>query len=174
MKQHKDRHVKEAHSSSERELVKCPDCEKSFSRKENMKEHWTIAHKGDSAQFRCELCEKPFTRKRNLTRHMEEEHKGGYYECSSCPATFTRWDNLQKHNDAGKHWQYVYCKKCKEVLKFKTKDERNWHCRNHLMPEKCVSLKDAKPSERFQNFHEGHVDGACTNCSKEYSEEGWW
>lgn len=46
----------------------CPVCEKTFSRKFNMAEHFKI-HTG-VRPFKCNLCEKAFTLKGNLKKHM--------------------------------------------------------------------------------------------------------
>ena len=163
---HLTRHIMEVHSSFPGDKVKCPDCDKSFTRKEHMKEHWSFWHCEIGEYWKCGICEELFTRKWGLDRHIEEIHNLDRFICQECPAAYTRQENLDKHVQKGIHWQHVYCSTCQMVVKFDTKDERNWHCNQHGMPDKCVSLEDAKLSERWGIYRDGHIQGGnSSNCS---------
>ena len=64
----KTRHMREVHSKEGR--VKCPDCDKSFSRREYMDRHHSKAHASNPQTFECNICGKSFNRKVFHAREM--------------------------------------------------------------------------------------------------------
>lgn len=113
----RDRHIKEVHCNDER--VKCPDCDKIFSRKEYMSRHRIASHTSSSSNFQCDICDKSFAHQRNLDQHKDGVHAGAHYKCKECPATYARKEKLQKHIENGKHLVEFYCGICHQKLVFK-------------------------------------------------------
>ena len=77
----------------------CPDCGKKFSRESNLRAHRLTAHSSNPPTFKCDTCGKSFTQKQNLNRHVEEVHEGSFYECENCQAKFRRVEKLKKHRE---------------------------------------------------------------------------
>ena len=89
-KNDKHRHMSEVHSKAGR--VKCPDCGKDFSRRENMLVHQKQSHSDNAQSFKCD----------------------------ECPAEFTRKFYLKKHKQKGKHYIEILCKYCDQIITFKS------------------------------------------------------
>jgi uncharacterized C2H2 Zn-finger protein len=92
------RHVESVHF---RESIECPDCDESFSRKDNYETHRKAKHTSSPAStWDCGKCTKTFTMKRNLDRHKREVCTYGkiyVIKCDFCDATFIRASDLKMH-----------------------------------------------------------------------------
>ena len=75
-----------------------PECERRFSRKENIKSH-VQTHLGDR-QFRCIHCRKCFVRQHDLKRHVKI-HSGDKPFVCACGNGFARQDALTRHRQRG-------------------------------------------------------------------------
>ena len=75
-----------------------PECERRFSRKENIKSH-VQTHLGDR-QFRCIHCGKCFVRQHDLKRHVKI-HSGDKPFACACGNGFARQDALTRHRQRG-------------------------------------------------------------------------
>ena len=71
----------------------CPDCRKSFIRKDMLLRH-QMTH--EKQQFECDLCSKTFSRKDNLLSHRRI-HERPTFTCTECEKTFTTRYNIDKH-----------------------------------------------------------------------------
>ncbi|TFK79815.1 hypothetical protein K466DRAFT_667954 [Polyporus arcularius HHB13444] len=52
----------------------CPVCKKVFTRKGNMRQHFTTKHDPTASKYHCLHCVRQYTRKSDLTRHVKREH----------------------------------------------------------------------------------------------------
>ena len=64
-----ERHIKEAHSETEKNLIQCTHCEYSTNRKSYLNRHVKSRH--NKSNFSCSMCEKSFCWKGNLMKHMK-------------------------------------------------------------------------------------------------------
>ena len=132
-KQALDRHINEVHSKIGQ--IKCPECEKVFTRVENMKSHMRRFHSDQPQLYKCDICNKMFTHTGTLKRHKAQIHERFRYECSECSAEFSRKVGLDKHVESGKHYVDFYCDSCKQKLVF----------RSMKMLKKHVKVRNAYP-----------------------------
>ena len=85
-KSHFDRHNREQHYDTNVNLdfvedmdslkvVKCEECNQTFSRKENMQQHYLRNHsEAKKKTFDCSICEKQFSTRYTLNRHVKSKH----------------------------------------------------------------------------------------------------
>ncbi|KAA0192714.1 hypothetical protein HAZT_HAZT000403, partial [Hyalella azteca] len=66
-------HVESIHSTEI--LFRCPQCEYSSGREENLKSHMILKHRGEKP-FKCPHCEYSSGREENLKSHMVLKHRG--------------------------------------------------------------------------------------------------
>ena len=88
-------------------IHKCGECDKSFSRKDNLYKHIRKNHGTEpelrKGEFGCDKCDEHFTEKRSLLRHVENAHGTepvlpiGNNVCSQCSEVFSQHTDLIKH-----------------------------------------------------------------------------
>ena len=83
----------------------CPECHKTFARKETMQCHMNSIHL--QLKHRCSICDREFSTKGSLTRHINDVHKERRtFKCPECPLTFARQETLDKHvRNAKANWK---------------------------------------------------------------------
>ena len=113
-KTRRDRHVREVHQQKK---VECPDCDETFSKRENLLRHRAAAHNTKAPSFKCDICDKSFSRHDNLVTH-QRVHSGEKFRCPVCPAKYTQKGKLNKHIQVGKHLLIFYCEICKQRMNF--------------------------------------------------------
>lgn len=111
MRKHIDRH------DEVQNKVKCPSCDKFFTRHSNLSVHFENIHPNDdenALQFvemvprtrqntglhKCSECPSAFSRKSHLESHLASEHKIGKSRrvvCDSCNASFANQSSLNRH-----------------------------------------------------------------------------
>ena len=68
-KYHLGVHMKEAHTKTEEDKIKCSHCEYSTNRKSDLNRHVESRH--NKSNFACSICNKSFNRKDNLKMHIK-------------------------------------------------------------------------------------------------------
>ncbi|CAH1790242.1 unnamed protein product [Owenia fusiformis] len=79
------RHMRSRHGAGCLVPYTCYNCDKTFTRKEYLIEHMTIAHRSSDQDemFVCAKCPKQFLSKRRLRRH-EKTHANTEFYCDIC------------------------------------------------------------------------------------------
>ena len=89
---------------------RCEECNKHFSSKSKLKEHFRNVHKDPEE---CEICAKWFSSKKAKARHMKRSHDQETFMCPYCPKSFTRKDNVSRHIETvHRTIPTITCKKC--------------------------------------------------------------
>ena len=166
-------------NTAEREdcSTKCYQCAKNFASVKDLLRHIDSIHYQETHEF--DVCEDTFTRKDALRRHKSVKHKGCTSDfnlsCKECGKQFTRWDHLKRHKD-GAH-KYV-CDQCEEkfctaaflkehsnALHGEIKEENSCV----LCPTTCQSTSDLK--EHIKSVHKEKVF-KCLFCPKTFLKKG--
>ena len=104
--------------------LECPNCDKTFTRKHNLRNHIRTIHEG--IKLDCPKCEKLFTRKEYLQSHIRTIHDGIKLDCPKCDKSFTRGPNLRAHVKRFHEGLKLKCSKCDKTFGY----QNNFN--NHL------------------------------------------
>jgi len=86
------------HQRTHTKLLECKDCDKRFSRKNELKRHRLVKHENPNA-FQCKVCKKNLSNKNSLRSHLKahEENQAKPFKCLKCQKTFRMKRSLQSH-----------------------------------------------------------------------------
>merc|ERR1712150_135882 len=104
--------------SSETKSIECPECGKTFARKDNMLIHYRSKHEG--IKYPCNHCEYQATDKSNLQKHVQSVHEGIKYPCNQCDYKATTQAILQTHIAAKHSDNILQCELCDYQTKWRT------------------------------------------------------
>ena len=134
-----------------------PKCEKSYTNKENLKEHVLSHHK--NKRFTCEYqdCKKSFGGKKHLAVHVRSYHKKERWLCKlpNCEASFTVPSDLYRHIRADHKQIRHTCARCN--AEFKSKYELDLHSKKKKKCQPGFSRKE-KDKIVFVEAHLADID----------------
>ena len=138
---HFHRHVKRCGTSEHR--VTCPFCPKTFTRKDNLKNHIKKKHAEgvNSREYRCENCKKPF--QYEMALHLHQEHcgkeKAKPFQCTfaDCGKCFSRKSTLEHHQ------QHAHLSQLGGGMKRKLEEESEKEVKKTKLPEKIDGVSPA-------------------------------
>ena len=99
----------------------CPECDKQFSKRCNLKQHIQSIH--EKVKYTCPECGKQFSGKVHLKRHIQSIHEQVKYTCTECDKQFSQKSHLKIHIQSIHEQMKHTCTECgkqfsrKSVLK---------------------------------------------------------
>ena len=75
----------------------CDQCNKQYSRKDNLKQHIDTVHEGKKSVFACDHCNKQYSQKGHLNQHIASVHDGKKFDCDQCNKQFYYKTHLNRH-----------------------------------------------------------------------------
>lgn len=96
-------------------LRQCPIC--GLVLKRGLKEHIMIHNDPTGRPFKCDNCDKTYCRKENLRQHQEREHLMIRYPCDICGKIFSTRDVLSAHRKLHNSEVQFNCDQCDQVFK---------------------------------------------------------
>ena len=128
------------------EVYTCSYCQKTFSRRSNLKRHIEGMH--HKRTHPCAQCTKVFKYPNSLQRHVRTIHENHTYDCEQCGQKFINRDDLKVHVSV-KHQGKVYpCQDCDKTF---------------ATPRNLRAHRDS--------IHAGKTH-ACLLCNKSYAHRG--
>ncbi|XP_053565396.1 zinc finger protein 84 [Bombina bombina] len=108
---------------------KCPNCEKSFLRRTQLRDHQRT-HTGERP-YQCSKCPKRFSRSTQLKDHLRTHTGERPYQCNECGKKFTHSSNLIHHRKIHTGEKPYKCNMCSKS--FSQNSDLNRHQRTHMI-----------------------------------------
>ena len=89
---------------------KCPNCEYTSTKLDNVKRHITVVHA--HVLFHCDKCDFSCRQVDNLKTHEKIKHQGFRFKCDQCESSFTTNHSLKMHQNAIHKGIFFQCDKC--------------------------------------------------------------
>lgn len=107
--------------SGDKKKYKCGECDKAFTRPEQLRKHYKTLHPSsmepmplEERKFKCLDCDKAFYRHDHLKRHMSIHTGEKPFACEFCGLQFRRKDGYNIHLRKHEEKRPFECEKCKK------------------------------------------------------------
>lgn len=111
-----DSHLKIKHNCSPRKIVTltCDFCDKTFARKETIREHLMVYHNLNEPTILCDLCPKRLYTRNQLRKHQRQSHTVENVKCKfeGCNKLFKAVHRMERHyisHSKEKRFKCEYC-----------------------------------------------------------------
>ena len=160
---------------------KCPSCDKEYSSRVHLVEHYRSKHEG--IKYPCTQCEYQASRKSDLRTHVKNKHEGVRYPCPQCDHKATHLSHLKRHIHVKHGGTKFPCPWCEYQCSLKSRLDQHIASR-HSQPEavstvikefKCPACSKeytnkAHMLEHFRSKHEG-IKYPCNQCEYQASHK---
>ncbi|XP_033182101.1 gastrula zinc finger protein XlCGF8.2DB-like [Anabas testudineus] len=159
--------------SSEKKLLSCSDCGKTFGHRTNLRRH-IKCHTGERP-FSCSLCQKTFHRREHLVAHMRCHSGEKPFSCSVCDTRFSHGWSLDKHMRVHTGEKPFGCSLCSR--RFRQRSDLVAHVRIHTGEKPfCCSVCSSSFTQRHtlvqhMRTHTGLKPFLCSVCGKSFSRK---
>uniref|UniRef100_A0A0P4W6I8 C2H2-type domain-containing protein n=1 Tax=Scylla olivacea TaxID=85551 RepID=A0A0P4W6I8_SCYOL len=118
--------TEELNAHRQKHKMKCAVCDKTFLRRDSLREHLLI-HSGP--KLPCPFCPKKFTQNSNLKRHIRVHTGEKPYKCSFCSKRFGDKSACNSHMRVHTGAERCSCPEC--GASFSKRQKLNYHMRKH-------------------------------------------
>ncbi|XP_068112258.1 gastrula zinc finger protein XlCGF48.2-like isoform X2 [Hyperolius riggenbachi] len=115
---HEETCLGEAQSSAHKQMFKCSECSRCFTRRQALQQHERI-HTGEKP-FLCSECGKCFTHDSSLMRHRKGHAGIKPFLCTECGKSFSLKENLTSHMKIHLGGELFPCFECGKLFKYKS------------------------------------------------------
>lgn len=168
--------LRDVNDDGELKIFKCPDCDKSFARRIQLRRHASVHMK--QRGFSCGICEKWFPTRSAMIRH-ERIHTGERpFQCEVCQKSFAQKEILYRHLMTHTGRKPYNCPHCPKG--FTQKEPLRLHLRTHLNPNPAIQLHycllcpkvfcHASGLSRHLVTHTGKTF-KCRDCDKSFTDK---
>ncbi|XP_041369093.1 zinc finger protein 652-B-like isoform X1 [Gigantopelta aegis] len=152
------------------QVSKCPQCDKTFARKDSLKRHLR-SHMG--AMSHCEACNRQFWTAAELRSHIAVKHQGERFICNICSRQYQTKYGLKLHIDEhNKQYRFI-CPFCSKGFNYRSQFEGHMHGHQGLKPFKCTKCSKSYSQSSHLSLHKkvcgllGKKHG-CPQCGKTF------
>ena len=165
----------------------CKKCGKEFTDRSSGIRHERTHGEDSKPLFRCNFCEKSFSRKSQLKKHKLKSHpavdteseikklsENKIFECKKCKAVFRTQSKLDQHTRVHTGDKSFKCDKCDKA--FSRKTNLQLHIRTHTgeKPHACARcgrcFSDVSAFRRHCRTHSGERPYTCGNCGSKFTQ----
>lgn len=135
----------ESEETGDKKKYKCGECDKAFTRPEQLRKHYRTLHPSsmepmplEERKFKCLDCDKAFYRHDHLKRHMSIHTGEKPFACEFCGLQFRRKDGYNIHLRKHEEKRPFECEKCKKgfLRKDSLKEHQQKGCERQKTAEK--------------------------------------